>query len=127
MSKKILIAEDELPLLKAMSTKLRNLGYEVVTASNGLEAVKVFLASNPDLVLLDIIMPEKNGFEVLAEIKNNYKSPTPVIILTNLDQNQDIITGQNLGAVDYVLKSNISLRDLAAKVAHFLGISSETV
>jgi len=112
MPEKILIVEDEKSQLEALKDYVRSLGYKVVTARNGLEAIEKFKAIDPRLVLLDIVMPEKNGFDVLEEIRYKLKKNTPVIILSNLEQQQDIETAKNLGVTQYLLKSNLSLRKL---------------
>jgi DNA-binding response OmpR family regulator len=122
MGKTILIAEDELPLLGALKEKIDSLGYTTLTAEDGEEALKVLESNKVDLILLDILMPKKNGFEVLEAIRKN---PTyqklPVIILTNLDNGKDIERGNNLGACDFIVKSNISIAELMNKVKKILG------
>lgn len=116
MQKKILIVEDDPALLKVLSLKVKSLDYLVVEARDGQEALSKFIKESPDLVLLDIVLPLKNGFEVLEEIKIKLKSKTPVIILSNLAESQDIETGKNLGAVDYIIKSNLTLKEIMAKM-----------
>ncbi|MBI3443410.1 response regulator [Candidatus Woesebacteria bacterium] len=120
MAKTILIVDDEPALLKALSSKVLSLGYRVVEATNGDQAISQFKKEKPDLVLLDVVMPQKNGFEVLEELTIKMHSRVPVIILSNLEQNQDIETGKNLGAKDYIVKSNISLRDIMIKIHNTL-------
>lgn len=120
MPKKILIAEDEPSLLKVLSTKVKSLGYTIIEAKNGQEALDQFKKEKPDLILLDVVMPIKNGFDVLEEIKMKQKSKIPVIILSNLSESQDTETGKNLGAIDYILKSNMSLRDIMVKISSAL-------
>ncbi len=121
MPKKILIAEDEPSLLNVMSKKVKSLGYTVIEAKDGQQALDKFTKEKPDLILLDVVMPIKNGFDVLEEIKMKQKSKVPVIILSNLNESQDIETGKNLGAVDYITKSNLSLRDIMVKINKVLG------
>lgn len=120
MPKKILIAEDEPSLRSVLSKKVKSLGYIVFEAKNGEEAVDQFKKEKPDLILLDVVMPIKNGFDVLEEIKMKQKSKIPVIILSNLNESQDIETAKNLGAVDYITKSNLSLRDITIKIHNAL-------
>ena len=112
MAKKVIIAEDEPSLAKILNKKVISLGYETYMAPDGDEALKLFRRIQPDLLLLDIIMPKKNGFEVLQEIRSVDKSEVPVIIVSNLESNKDIDAGESLGA-KYITKSNISLRNLA--------------
>jgi DNA-binding response OmpR family regulator len=121
MAKKVLIAEDEPALLSALSAKIGRLGYITIKASDGQIALDKFKEETPDLILLDIMMPEKNGFEVLEELRNNLKSDVPVIILSNLDQTDDIEQGKKFGIIDYIIKSNISLRGIAFKIASVIG------
>lgn len=114
MPEHILIVEDEKSQLKVLEDYVRSLGYEVATARNGLEAIEKFTASEPLLLIMDIVMPEKNGFDVLEEIRLKLKKKTPVIILSNLEQKEDVETAKNLGVTQYLLKSNLSLRKLGA-------------
>lgn len=120
MPKKILIAEDEEFIVKPLVQRISNLGYEVVVAMDGKEVLKKFKKSKPDLIILDIVMPEMNGFAVLEDIKIKQKSKVPVIILSNLDQPQDIEMGKRLGATDYISKANFTLQDLVIKINEIL-------
>ena len=116
MAKKILICEDDKSLLNIMTTKITEGGFEVVSVVEGSQAVAVFLKEKPDLILLDIIMPGQSGFEILEEIRVKHSSKVPVIIISNLDQKDDVEMGASLGVTDYILKSNISLRNLMLKI-----------
>lgn len=99
---RLLVVDDEIRILKFLKSNLRAQGYEVVTASNGLEALEQFHASQPDLILLDIIMPKMNGMAVLKEIRGF--SMVPVIVLSAKGNERDRITGLDLGADDYIAK-----------------------
>jgi two-component system, OmpR family, KDP operon response regulator KdpE len=99
---RILVVDDEIRILKFLQSNLRGIGYEVVTASSGVEALEKFHASNPDLIVLDILMPEMNGFDVLKEIRGF--SMVPVIFLSAKGNERDKITGLDLGADDYIPK-----------------------
>ncbi len=99
---RVLVADDEIRILNFLRSNLRALGYEVVTASNGLEALEQFHASHPDIILLDILMPEMNGFDVLKEIRGFSK--VPVIFLSAKGNERDRITGLDMGADDYISK-----------------------
>ncbi len=121
MAKKVLIAEDDAPLRNVLEKRVGSVGYEVVTARTGTEAIEKITAQKPDLILLDIIMPEKSGFDVLEEIRLKQHINTPVIVLTNLEQAQDRETGQNLGVAEYLIKSNIHLRDLTHHISTLIG------
>jgi DNA-binding response OmpR family regulator len=118
---KILLAEDDKFLSTAMGEKLTREGFTVLRASNGLEAVALAKAEHPDLVLLDIIMPQKTGFEVLSELRLD---PTtrdiPVIVLSNLGQEVDIKKARDLGAIDYLVKSDVEMRVVVAKIKEAL-------
>src|SRR3990167_3635027 len=107
---KILLVEDDRFLIKAVYTKLTQKGFEVVLANDGDEAISKAKTEKPEIVLLDMVLPKKSGFEVLRELKGNPETASiPVFILSNLAQDQDIQEGKALGAEDYIVKSNTSL------------------
>ena len=119
--KTIVIVEDETVLQKALSIELLSDGIAVFAASNGKAGLELVREKKPNLVLLDLIIPEMKGFDVLAEIK---KDPTtkdiPVIILSNLSSEEDKKRGMELGAADYYVKSSTDLSDLSTKVKNLL-------
>ncbi len=118
---KILIAEDDKFLSRVLSDKLRRKGYKVYIASDGIEAINKIKREKPDLVLLDLIMPNKNGFEILEEIKIDEEySDIPIIILSNLGQKDDVEKGKKLGVVDYLIKSNLSINAVVEKIEEVL-------
>lgn len=120
--KKVLLIEDDLSLLKIYSNKLRISGFDVSMATTGDEGLRKVQAEKPSIVLLDLILPGQDGFMVLEEIKKNPQTrKIPVIILSNLGQPDDIKRGQELGAADYLVKSNVSLVDLVGKVKKYIG------
>jgi len=114
---KILLVEDDKFLSTALDDKLTREGFTVIKALNGQEAITKIRSQQPDLILLDIIMPQKNGFEVLAEIKldETFKH-IPVIVLSNLGQEADIKKAQDLGAVDYIVKSDVEMKIVVEKI-----------
>lgn len=113
--KKILIAEDERPLSKALELKLTNEGYQITPAYNGAEAIEKIQAEKFDLLLLDLVMPEKDGFAVLEHIKKQgVKLPT--IVLTNLSQDQDRDKAKKLGATDFFIKSDSPISEIVKYV-----------
>jgi DNA-binding response OmpR family regulator len=121
----ILLCEDEEFVARSYVRKLELEGFTVLHAHNGEEALKLFLGNKPDLVLLDLMMPIKNGFEVLEEIKKSTdaeKKKIPIVVSSNLGQKSDIETAMNLGASGFLVKSNISLKELVAKVREFLPV-----
>ncbi len=119
--KKILLAEDEQFLARTYKNKLEVENFEVVLAGDGEEAITKIQSEKPDLILLDLMMPLKSGFEVLHVIKvdDNVKH-IPVIVASNLGQQSDIDEAKRLGAVDFIVKSNVSLKDMIAKVKQYL-------
>jgi len=119
--KKVLLIEDDLALLKIYSNKLKANDFLVTVATTGKEGMHKVVTDKPDIVLLDIILPEKDGFMVLESIKKNPETrDIPVVIMSNLGQEADIKRGKELGAEDYLVKSNISLVDFVKKVKKYL-------
>jgi DNA-binding response OmpR family regulator len=120
---KIVLAEDDKFISMAYSDGLRRAGYEVFTAFDGVEALKKIREVRPDIILTDIIMPEKNGFEVLEEIKKDGAlKKIPVLILSNLGQETDIQKGRELGANDFLIKANYSMTEVIEKINKYLGL-----
>ena len=109
----ILIVEDERELADSLELYLRSNNYQTERAHNGEEALTLFRAAKPDLVLLDVTMPKKDGFEVLQTIRREAK--TPVIMLTARAEEIDKLLGLGMGADDYLVKP-YSLREVAARV-----------
>jgi CheY-like chemotaxis protein len=119
----ILLCEDEEFVARSYIRKLELEGYAVSHAKNGNEALEMIVRDRPDLVLLDLMMPLKNGFEVLEEIEKHKEAAVrkiPIIVASNLGQRSDIDEAKKHGAVDYLVKSNVSLKELAAKVKEYL-------
>lgn len=119
--KKILLAEDDKFISRAYQDGLTRAGFAVEVASDGQQALESLKQNKADLVLLDIIMPDKNGFETLEEIKADENlRDIPVIILSNLGQNSDIAEGKRLGAEDYLIKSNFSINEVIEKIEKYI-------
>lgn len=113
----VLIAEDDRFLGNVLKTKLQQEGFEVRLAVDGEEALAQLSAAPPDILLLDVIMPKKNGFDVLAELRlKKGGADVPVIILSNLGQEDDVKRGLALGAIDFLVKSDHSLQEVVNKV-----------
>lgn len=110
---KILIVEDEAGLRQGLEINLRHEGYETVVAADGEEAIRLFQSENPDLVLLDLMLPKRSGFEVLDHIRKIAK--TPVILLTARGQETDKVRGLRGGADDYVTKP-FGVQELFARI-----------
>ena len=110
---KILIVEDEAGLRQGLEINLRHENYETVPAADGEEAIRLFHSENPDLVLLDLMLPKKSGFEVLDHIRK--LSKVPVILLTARGQETDKVRGLRGGADDYVTKP-FGVQELFARI-----------
>lgn len=124
--KKIIIIEDDDIVLKALNIKLLKAGYEVLSAADGEIGLEMIRQENPDLVLLDILMPQMNGFQVLTGLKNDpHTKNIPVVILSNLNQEDDIKKGMKLGALDYFVKSTTSLDEILKKIKKVLSKSKK--
>jgi len=113
----VLLIEDDKFLVKLYRDKLNREEFEVSLAITGEEGLNKIRDEKPDVVLLDIILPEKNGFEVLSEMRLDPEiKDIPVIILTNLGQESDVKTGLELGAKDYLVKTEFSISKLSEKI-----------
>lgn len=119
---KILIVEDDKFLRDLISRKLKGSGYDIVEAIDGEEGVTKAGEEMPDLILLDLILPGMDGFEVLEKIKEDPKtSQIPVIILSNLGQREDIERGLRLGAEDFLVKAHFTPAEIIEKIKKVLG------
>ena len=113
----VLIIEDEMALRDIYSTKLEAEGFEVVQAADGAEGFNLAVQHLPDIILLDIIMPVKDGFEVLQDLKMNPKTKEiPVLIMSNLGQSYEIKRGIKLGAEDFLTKANLIPATVVEKI-----------
>jgi len=122
---KILIIEDDKFLRELIIQKLGKEGYDVAEAAEGEAGVVKTEEEQPDLVLLDLILPGIDGFEVLRRIKENVKTnQIPVIILSNLGQRDDVEKGMELGAVDYLIKAHFTPGEIIEKIKVILEKSS---
>lgn len=116
----IVLIEDDEVLGKVMMTELTDAGFKVTQAYDGEEGLEVVRKIHPDLVLLDLILPKKPGFEVLEALKASPDTKDiPVIILTLLGEDEDIKKGLKLGAEDYLVKSNHVLSEIIEKIKEF--------
>ncbi|OGZ18397.1 MAG: hypothetical protein A2Z68_02575 [Candidatus Nealsonbacteria bacterium RBG_13_38_11] len=121
MAKKILIVEDDKFLRDLISQKLLKEGFDIVQAVDGEEGVKKIKEETPDLVLLDLILPGIDGFEVLTQMKSDQSlQPIPVIILSNLGQKEDIEKGMKLGATDFLIKAHFTPGEIIDKIKGIL-------
>lgn len=116
MTKKILLAEDDKFIARAYKDGLEEEGFNIVAAYDGEEAWGKIQEESFDLILLDIIMPGKDGFEILEDMKLKKEIDTPVMVISNLGQTEDIEKAKKLGAEDYLVKSEHSMKDVIKKV-----------
>ena len=127
MAKKILIVEDDIAFYNLCAVDLKLKGYEVSNVSDGQLAFEQVRAQKPDLVLLDIILPRKNGLEVLEELRQSGETNSvKIVMLTNFGTDANVSKAIELGADDYIMKYNIVPSDLSKKVADVLGDSGTT-
>lgn len=119
--KKILIVEDESTLRKTMGEFLEMEGFNSVSASDGEMAVEIAKKEIPDLIILDIILPKKDGFEVLDELKSDKKLENiPIILLSNLETAEHIQRAFEKGVTTYLVKSDYKLEDVVKKIKEML-------
>ncbi len=121
MAKKILIIEDDKFLRELINKKLAKEGYDIIEAVDGEDGTRKAKEEKPDLVLLDLILPGIDGFEVLHRVKQDIEtSAMPVIILSNLGQKDDVERGMKLGAADYLIKAHFTPGEIVEKVKNIL-------
>ncbi len=122
MAKKILIIEDDSFLQGLASRKLRSEGYDVFGAGNSAEAFKILDGLKPDLILLDLLLPDVDGFEILKKIneKGTIKS-VPIIVFSNLSEEKDIKRATDLGVKEFMVKANFTLDELSQKIQQTIG------
>ena len=113
---KILIIDDD-PLIAEMYTlKLKEAGFDVEVATDGRVGLEKIKGGNYDVVLLDVVLPIMDGFEILQSLQREGKSSPPVILLTNRGQKEDVDRGMALGAVDYIIKAHFTPTEVVAKI-----------
>ena len=113
---KILVVDDEVLLVKGIRFNLQNEGYEVITGSDGLEAIRLVQEQNPDLVVLDVMMPNMDGITATAKIREF--SNVPILLLTAKSETEDKVLGLNVGADDYITKPFVPVEVLARVRSH---------
>ncbi len=122
MPKTILFIEDESALQKTFGDFLSQEGYEIISAIDGEIGLKLAKEKKPDLILLDLILPKLDGFEVLKKVKEDEEiKGIPVIVLTNLERIEDIEKALELGATTYLVKANYTLEEVLEKIKKTLG------
>ncbi len=119
--KKILIIEDERALVEVLRDEFTLNKFDVVVAYNGEEAMTQMRAELPDFILLDLLLPRKDGFEILQEKQKDKKiRDIPVLVLSNLGQGDDVERAITLGAVDYFIKTQHPINEIVKKVQYIL-------
>lgn len=119
--KKILIIEDDKFLRELIAKKILSEGMDAIEAKDGEEGLKKLEEEKPSLVLLDLILPGIDGFEVLAQIKKDPTLPQiPIIILSNLGQRDDVEKGLSLGALDFLIKAHFTPQEIIEKIKSVL-------
>lgn len=122
MAKKILLIEDEEILINLLQKKLVEGGYDVLVARNGEEGLKNIREIRPDIVLLDIIMPKKGGFEVMEEMANDENLNTiPIVVISNSGQPVELDRAKRLGAKDWLIKTEFDPEEVLEKVIKQIG------
>jgi two-component system phosphate regulon response regulator PhoB len=119
--KKVMIVEDDAVLVNALTLALEDKGYDLSVATDGEEAEKMIMQIKPDLILLDLLLPIKSGFEVLKVVRGNPDTKDiSVVVLTNFEQETSVDEGMRLGVKDYVVKANIDIKDIPEIVKKYL-------
>lgn len=117
----VLLVEDEISLNEIYTIKLSKAGFKVISTFNGVEGLDAALTNMPAIILLDLVMPVKDGFEMLSDLKTNPKTKDiPVIIFSNLGQDYEIKRGMSLGAVKFLVKAETNPNDLVTLVQDIL-------
>ena len=120
----ILLVEDDKFLIDILIQKFESGGFNVIHAGNGEDALQKANDNQPDVILLDIILPGMNGFEVLKRLNDSPVQGTPVAFLSNLGQKEDIEKGKKLGARDFIVKANHSLDEIVDKTRNIIAETS---
>lgn len=114
---KILLVEDDVFMMELLARDLRNAGFEVIVAKTGLEGVEGFEKEKPDLILLDLLLPDMGGFDALRKIRRLSDGlKARVVILSNLSEGPDQEEAKRLGVVDYLIKANYTLPEIISKI-----------
>ena len=120
--KKILFVEDEMALQKTFKDILKEEDYEIISALDGEIGLRLAKEEKPDLILLDLILPKLDGFELLKKLKEDPETKNvPVIVLTNLERTEDIERALELGATTYLIKANYTLKEVVKKIKKAIG------
>lgn len=125
--KTILVVEDDDFLSTLLTTRFQQAGFNVLVAKDGDEAIEALKTNKPNLIMLDIILPKKSGFEVLEQIQND---PTlqkaPVVITSNLGQQSDVERGRSMGVMEYFVKAETPIEDMVARINQIMASTPQT-
>ncbi len=128
MARKILLVEDDMALANLYKMELESKGNTVIHVAEGSQAVEAVRQNAPDVVLLDVMLPGKNGLEILQEVRDSEDiKDAKVIMLTNFGNEENVSTALELGALDYIMKYKITPSEMSDKIASLLGDSTESV
>lgn len=120
--KKVLLVEDDVFMIELLANELNNAGFEVSVGKTGKEGVEKFQKTKPEVVLLDLILPDEHGFDVLRKIKRlEGGAQAKVIILSNISESADVKEAQKLGIDEYLVKVNYSIAEIVEKIKKLLG------
>ena len=123
---KILAIDDQKLVLIPLESRLKELGYEVITESNALKGIELYDSFQPDLVIVDLNMPLVSGMEVVKHIRDIKKSSTPIMVLSGNTDDQMITKGFDLGINDY-MKKPLSLTEVCARVKRLIGVQKQQI
>lgn len=121
--KKILLIEDDVFMVELLVKDFEAAGFEVIAAKTGAEGLESFEKQKPDVILLDIILPDQGGFEILRQIRRTPEGANvKVLVLSNISESPDIEEAKRLGALEYMVKANLTLPEIIEKVQKCLKI-----
>jgi DNA-binding response OmpR family regulator len=115
---KVLVAEDDMIMLKTIEVRLKKDGYEVITAQDGRDALGKFEKESPDMIITDIMMPYLSGLEIIGAVKNKAGKSTPIIVLSTMGQENVVLEAFKLGADDFITKP-FSPKELSMRVQRY--------
>ena len=119
--KKVLLVEDDKTISLMYKIKIETGGFEVLTADNGADGLSLAKKQKPDIIMLDVILPQLDGFSVLEELKKDASTKNiPVVMLTNLGTEEDKEKGEKLGATDYLVKASLTPAQVEEKIKQYL-------
>jgi len=119
--KKVLIVEDDEMICTMYKTKFEADGFTCSTSNTGGDALEIAKKEKPDIIMLDVILPQLDGFSVLKDLKEDEATKNiPVIMLTNLGTDEDKAKGEKLGAIDYLVKASLTPAEISAKITEYL-------